>query len=171
MKREFEFQNPDNIVKTYRLILQDGFEPKQLPCRDEWLAALRSGAFEQGVGNLSRDNKDCCLGVFCKLLKLPSRPTADYGTWEFYSPCGTAVGSTKVFPQGTPQHAVFDGHGVFPAGAYIEYMTDGGTDNVTTLTGCNDQLRLSFMQIAVLIEYLWIQPPCTNSIPSSGAPS
>jgi len=35
--------------------------------RDEWVAALRSGEFEQGRGALERDGKFCCIGVRCAL--------------------------------------------------------------------------------------------------------
>lgn len=33
----------------------------------EWLAALRSGEFEQGKNRLANDGKYCCLGVLCEL--------------------------------------------------------------------------------------------------------
>lgn len=32
-----------------------------------WVAALRSGEYEQGTEYLSRDGKFCCLGVLCDL--------------------------------------------------------------------------------------------------------
>lgn len=33
----------------------------------EWVAALRSGKYEQGRLYLNRDGKYCCLGVLCEL--------------------------------------------------------------------------------------------------------
>lgn len=33
----------------------------------EWVAALRSDEFEQGVGALNQNGKHCCLGVLCEL--------------------------------------------------------------------------------------------------------
>jgi hypothetical protein len=37
--------------------------------KKKWVAALRSGEYEQGVGKLrSLDNKFCCLGVACDLV-------------------------------------------------------------------------------------------------------
>lgn len=33
--------------------------------RDKWVAALRSGKYEQGQKTLVRDNRYCCLGVLC----------------------------------------------------------------------------------------------------------
>ena len=32
-----------------------------------WVAALRSGDYEQGIGQLRNENKFCCLGVLCDL--------------------------------------------------------------------------------------------------------
>lgn len=32
-----------------------------------WTDALRSGAYEQGVGYLNYENKFCCLGVLCEV--------------------------------------------------------------------------------------------------------
>ena len=41
---------------------------RNVPFIKEWIAALRSGLFEQTSGKLrSLDNKYCCLGVACAL--------------------------------------------------------------------------------------------------------
>lgn len=38
--------------------------------KEQWIPALRSGQYEQGVGKLhDKDNRFCCLGVACDLLK------------------------------------------------------------------------------------------------------
>lgn len=36
--------------------------------KTEWVAALRSGDYEQGRSQLSYDGKYCCLGVLCEIL-------------------------------------------------------------------------------------------------------
>jgi hypothetical protein len=36
---------------------------------NEWLVALESGEFEQGKGFLRRNDKYCCIGVFCEKVK------------------------------------------------------------------------------------------------------
>lgn len=50
---------------------------KNLPGTDEqkrlrnlWLAALRSGLYKQGSKFLRADDKYCCLGVLCDVLKI-----------------------------------------------------------------------------------------------------
>lgn len=44
--------------------------------RNKWLAALRSGDYEQGTGRLAEDGKFCCLGVACEVANIP------YIGWE-----------------------------------------------------------------------------------------
>lgn len=39
----------------------------------QWVAALRSGEYEQGEAYLTADGRDCCLGVLCKLYGGRSR--------------------------------------------------------------------------------------------------
>jgi len=39
--------------------------PKELLAK--WLAALRSGEYEQGTGALCRDGRYCCLGVLMRI--------------------------------------------------------------------------------------------------------
>ena len=36
--------------------------------KEKWVAALRSGKYQQGAGYLRRDDKFCCLGVLCDVL-------------------------------------------------------------------------------------------------------
>lgn len=46
--------------------------------KQEWVAALRSGKYQQGQGLLrTKDNRFCCLGVLCDVVK--PRLNAD---WE-----------------------------------------------------------------------------------------
>jgi hypothetical protein len=39
----------------------------------KWVAALRSGEYQQGKGKFEHDGKFCCLGVLCKVAGLPTR--------------------------------------------------------------------------------------------------
>ena len=36
--------------------------------KEKWVAALRSGEYEQGTSALLRDGKYCCLGVLCDIV-------------------------------------------------------------------------------------------------------
>jgi hypothetical protein len=35
--------------------------------KEQWIAALRSGEYRQGMAALKRDGRFCCLGVLCDL--------------------------------------------------------------------------------------------------------
>lgn len=35
--------------------------------KDKWVAALRSGNYQQGQGSLRTENRYCCLGVLCEI--------------------------------------------------------------------------------------------------------
>lgn len=41
------------------------------PNQTAWLAALRSGDFQQGRRHLNHSHQFCCLGVACELFKTP----------------------------------------------------------------------------------------------------
>lgn len=45
--------------------------------KEKWVAALRSGIYEQGRGYLSRENKFCCLGVLCDVAGLEYTTSGD----------------------------------------------------------------------------------------------
>jgi hypothetical protein len=43
----------------------------------KWVAALRSGNYEQGYHLLKYDNRYCCLGVFCEIMRVPVSDTIE----------------------------------------------------------------------------------------------
>lgn len=71
----------------------------------KWLAALRSGAYTQGIGQLvrytNRESKYCCLGVLCDVLTKEGIPGLMYSDnqsngsnmpgWEYQDGRETAV--------------------------------------------------------------------------------
>jgi hypothetical protein len=53
--------------------------------KTKWVAALRSGEYEQTTGTLSRDGAYCCLGVLCELaikdgVEIEKHPTPGAST-------------------------------------------------------------------------------------------
>ena len=51
--------------------------------KDQWVAALRSGKYEQGRGLLLKDDKFCCIGVLCDIIN----PT----DWVYSSTIGPGI--------------------------------------------------------------------------------
>lgn len=95
----------------------------------QWIAALRSDEYEQGVGKLrNADNKFCCLGVLCDVVD-PSGwdRTDESDDWEY----GGFAGDLPT--------EMNDATGITPA-------------QENTLTKMNDGKRASFAEIADYIE-------------------
>ena len=88
--------NPQNTEKTLasgRQITLVITDPANFAARrrldpelkTRWLAALRSGDYQQGPNRLCQGESPeryCCLGVFCELKELP-RTWAAYGYWKY----------------------------------------------------------------------------------------
>jgi hypothetical protein len=56
--------------------------------KKKWVAALRSGKYEQGREYLQADGKFCCLGVLCEVAKVPSVDLSGEREYRFVKPSG-----------------------------------------------------------------------------------
>ena len=108
----------------------------------KWIAALRSGAYNQGSSQLVTVDADenehfCCLGVLCNLA------TEDgYGEWDgedFKSESGDR--ENKVMPWGMELYTGMESR-------------NGTVDDDVCLTVLNDK-GLSFTELADIIEKNW----------------
>ena len=136
----------------YDLQLPEGYIPPPLPGRDEWLAALRSGAYTQARDVLCRatvshadptdpeTSSHCCLGVLCRVQK---RPSNRVGTRLAFDRWDSTLSSSN------PSRKYLKHDGSFPPGARVRMTTE-----LTSLAACNDQ-GLTFLEIADIIEKVW----------------
>lgn len=67
----------------------------------KWVAALRSGEYEQGQFALENAGRFCCLGVLCKVQGWPTVQMGDDSAGSridsaLYNPIHDAVGDTGV---------------------------------------------------------------------------
>ena len=117
----------------------------------EWVAALRSGEYEQGIQYLCKNNKYCCLGVLCEL-----QPDLE---WEIVIKKEDDNEEVHGLPPKTVKRYGKDGHtGSLP----ISIVTKLGLrsrfgsfkDETITLSGLNDQGK-TFAEIADIIEKNW----------------
>lgn len=116
----------------------------------KWVAALRSGEYEQGRGSLLRDGKHCCLGVLCEIAVQENVITkATYDTPENSLP--EFQSSVTVFDEGPGEQ-----FSVLPEKVIDWAGLDGGNpivdDGKSNLASLNDNAGLSFDEIADVIE-------------------
>jgi len=133
---------------------------------EKWVAALRSGEYAQGTGELRRANEDgshsyCCLGVLCELhRKEHNADGSDYHyQWESLPSrlCGShrRVGAYAHHTDNLP-HSVRQWAGIGEADPTIHRDDDDDeTCCANGITYLNDDCGMPFDQIADLIERQW----------------
>lgn len=108
----------------------------------QWVAALRSGEYQQGQGYLNKQNKFCCLGVVCDLYI----KSGGKGEWKMDATgmgrfiVKDAVDEAMYLPDVVRKWLIEDD---FAAGQDLSEL------NPISL---NDNRRLDFAQIADCIE-------------------
>jgi hypothetical protein len=119
-----------------------------------WLAALRSGEYQQTKGKLRRtDDNDnysagyCCLGVLCDVavkngldLKVETIDGKFSGYVEYN-------GNADTLPD-----AVQGWAGLHEGDPEVRYVDSDDDEGMSSLSGANDDLRWDFSQIADAIE-------------------
>jgi len=110
----------------------------------KWINALRSGEFQWGRSQLRRGDGYCCLGVACEIYRREHPETS----WvdDFFD----AVGESRETCLPTK---VSEWLGVIGPDVTL-YLDDGRR---TTATYCNDDLKLSFDEIANAIESTYLR--------------
>lgn len=95
-----------------------------------WTAGLRSGEFEQGTDVLTKDGKDCCLGVLCKL-----GIRAGIKVEVFTGEGGTVIydGEDSYLPQ-----SIMDWAGLDDSNPEVFYRDSDGDECNMSLSELND---------------------------------
>lgn len=117
--------------------------------KQDWIAALTGGEYNQGQSRLRVDDSFCCLGVLCDLAVL-----AGEGRWD---------GEDYVAPDGSREHLTLSAHvaeWAFKQGADVVARETSWDDPLVTrkngdevgLTDLNDAQDKSFSYIAKAIE-------------------
>ena len=66
--------------------------------KSEWVSALRSGDYKQGIGYLRVDNEFCCLGVLCDIAVNKGVITYSIGTDNIYNYGWPGSRAAEVLP-------------------------------------------------------------------------
>ena len=121
--------------------------------KKRWVAALRSGEYEQGFNELHPDQgKYCCLGVLCCLH-------AEDTDSEWEPPEGTSdscLGDSYYYSNITLPDIVIKWAGLSDGNPDVTPPYDPGKDDrpdEQTLSSLNDNAKLNFSELANLIEH------------------
>jgi hypothetical protein len=132
--------------------------------KDEWLAALRSGEYQQGKSYLKTgENEYCCLGVLCVIFGRHQDQIIDFtknvdGQWTFVLPEAKSPIKARVT---LPHPEVYKWAGLNEDGGqtFVATIEDNGLGTeapvvspVGLLPGLNDTHGYSFSEIADYIE-------------------
>lgn len=101
---------------------------------DQWIAALRSGKYQQGHGALRSGDKFCCLGVLCDILGTPITRVAPSGVYNYEGH------NNYLPPQARNQAGMQTDNGRIPRKDALANLNDDGK---------------SFAEIADFIEQHW----------------
>lgn len=137
-ERQIVLDTPDNFKKIH--IRKDVID------LEKWTAALRSGEIKQGCGYLlSSDESMCCLGVLCRVsgikdeIILRNNSILSYMSWRINSAIGP--------------------FGLLPEGCSVECRSSreayGRQCRHCRLSELNDNFKMTFSEIADVIEMLW----------------
>lgn len=126
------------------LNIPDDYKKHHLPKLKEWVAALRGGAYKQGMNHLCFDGKYCCLGVLCEITKVKGAYYTDGNAFRYF------YGRKDTISKENPYYQYLGREGFIP-----ECVVITGKKIFTSLASLNDEARLSFDQIADIIELLW----------------
>lgn len=124
-----------------------------------WIAALRSGKFLQGTGNLKKLSEGvlryCCLGVACEVA-VASGLAVDLTEFTSYGPAGRNTGTAVCYR--------FDSNGATLPLRVMDWF--GFTDDDPVIESCegytlsairaNDTKKLPFDLIADLVEAYYL---------------
>ena len=120
----------------------------------KWVAALRSGDYEQGRGQLNRDGKFCCLGVLSDIVKDELNAVwVEWGNGYAYHAPAVSEQEAAVLPisvinlVGMPNPS-----GTLPSGYRARYDVRQLSIGLTAL---NDDEGLTFDQIADVVDYFF----------------
>lgn len=117
--------------------------------KTQWIAALRSGNYQQGRHVLNSADGLCCLGVLCDLAVKAGvthwdapYPVTD-STGVVYDACRRCDNEIGILPAPVQEWA-----GLETANPWLQLQPVGHI----SMAGANDDLRLSFPELADLIE-------------------
>lgn len=136
----------------FNIHLPKNYKKIKLPFFNKWVSALEGGSFRQCTGTLCESGNKrltyCCLGV---LSKIQGRLIKSEG--QFTDGLG---GSSGDLTSGNELYSILSSRGDFPKGVTVSMEDeDGAYVFADDFIDCNDDLHLSFKDIAKIIKIIY----------------
>lgn len=106
---------------------------------ERWIAALRSGKYKQGKGQLQSDTGFCCLGVACKINRFNKRVRKN-------GQLDGVVPHVDNQPNAPEWLLDVDGRFAWKTGLNLWYLNDGGADSQYTFDEIADLLQAVYIE-------------------------
>lgn len=110
--------------------------------KSQWVAALRSGDYKQGIGSLVTGDEFCCLGVLCDISEAGRWDAEGYGSDSEHAGGGADAGTLPL--------SVVEFAGLNETDPAVNGIP--GVGRAWHLSELNDD-GMTFPQIADVIEY------------------
>lgn len=134
----------------FEIKLPKNYKQIKLPSLKKWVSALEGGKYRQCTGALcSPHNKKlayCCLGVLSKVQGRLIKTSNEFEDGLYTREIGGLARSN-------PLYDILTHSGSFPKG--VKVTTDHSCFEANDLVECNDDLYLSFKDIAKIIKTLY----------------
>lgn len=149
--KTINFKSTKGKQSDFVISLPKNYKKIKLSFFNKWVDALEGGDFRQCSGILCEPNNKkltyCCLGV---LSKVQGRLVKTQDGFE-----DTLHGGTGELNRKNPLFSILKSRGEFPTGVKVYNNDDGDSYTVSDLVECNDDLKLSFKDIAKIIKTLY----------------
>ena len=170
--KQITFKSTSRAHKHVLVNLPSGYRKTKLPGLKAWVDALNSGKYRQGNSHLCMKDRGrftyCCLGVLSKVQ----------GRLVSAGNCNTEKGDGTIGADGTvddysvcylhtsnPLYSIIGDNGVLPNGVWVNTFDKRTVDydgtpefdhsDAITLVSLNDDLSLSFKDIAKVLQLLF----------------
>lgn len=134
----------------FNITLPKNYKKIKLPLFKKWVSALESGKYRQCTGTLcSTNNKKltyCCLGVLSKIQGRLNKANVAFED-------GFDTNETANLAVTNPLYKILHSVGAFPVKVHVN--NEDNDYDASSLIDCNDELKLSFKDIAKIIKTLY----------------
>lgn len=161
----------------YRYVAREElhFKYSAAAVREAWIAALRSGDYEQGHGKLqyktaNSEDRYCCIGVLAELFMQMERPSNVIARWEIVDEGESQVEALRYYDLNYGAMPALTAEGRFPKevtedGKLVDYENYGNGSTLLAIIGLWAGFSAKDLNGVVNLSVdkdVWLSPPAAN---------